>query len=321
MTSKSSVIGEHVIPDAPEIDRYVLTGILVMLLFIGSFAGWAVFAPLQSAAIAKGSVNLDTYRKTVQHLEGGIVKQILVREGQQVERGGILLRLDTTKVQATIRLLQAQIDSERRQLALLGEEIEDAENLHRKGLERKSRVLGLNRRKAELHGRLTEHRARLDAARDVAFRSAVRAPISGAVVGLKVHTSGGVIKPGEQLLSIVPRDEPLVIEAEISPNDIDVVHPGLPATVRLTPLNSRDVPPLEGEVVWISADRVVAGDGLSSHYVARISLMAPSADLAGSVDLYPGMPAEVLIRTGTGTFFDYLFAPISRSYRRAFREG
>lgn len=308
------------VADRPPIRGAVTLGILVVILFMSGFAGWAALAPLQSAAIALGSVNLDTYRKTIQHLEGGIVRDIRVREGQDVEKGDILLHLDETQARAKIELLQAQIGSEEAQLDLINEEIADVETLLAKGLAKKSRVLALHRRRAELEGNRTEHSAQLRAAKDVIARSTIRAPITGSVVGLKVHTTGGVIRPGDALLSIVPKDEPLVIEARVDPNDIDIVQKGLPAQVRLTPLNARDVPPLQGRVIWISADRMSDPDTGAGYYLARVELTEQPSKLPQSVELYPGMPAEVMILTGERSLLSYLAAPISRSFRRAFRE-
>lgn len=92
-----------------------------------------------------------------------------------------------------------------------------------------SRLLALKRRRAELEGERVERLAQLKAARDVVERSKIRAPIAGTVVNLKVHTTGGVVRPGDPLLSIVPKDEPLVIEAQVDPNDIDVIHKDLSA--------------------------------------------------------------------------------------------
>ena len=304
------------ISERPPVFGAVFTGFLIIALFIGGFVAWAGVAPLQSAAIAPGSVNIDTYRKTVQHFEGGIIKQILIREGQEVSQDEILILLDETRAKATVELLQAQITAEKKQLSFINEEIVAIEILLKKGLAKKPRILALYRRRAELDGKRTEHAAQLLAAKDVIARSSIRAPIAGTVVALQVHTSGGVIKAGEPLLSIVPRDEPLVIEARVDPNDIDIVHKGLPAQVRLTPFNARMVPSIPASVVWVSADSMNDQKTGASYYLARIKL----TELPKDVQLYPGMPAEVMILTGERTFLSYLAAPITRSFRRAFRE-
>ena len=307
-------------PDTPPIRGPAVAGLTLIGLFFGVFVFWAGSAPLQSAAVAPGTVNLDTYRKTVQHFEGGIIKTILVREGQFVAKDEVLIQLDETQARAQIHLLQAQLVSRQSQLELISEELEDIESLFKRGLTTQSRLLALKRRKVELRGERTEKVAQLEAAHDVIERSKIRAPIGGTVVNLQFHTSGGVIKPGDPLLSIVPKDEPLVIEAQVDPNDIDVVHNDLPAQVRLTPLNARMVPPLKGRVVWISADRMSDQQSGASYYLARVKITSAPHELPQDVALYPGMPAEVIITTGQHTFLDYLTAPVTRSFRRAFRE-
>lgn len=307
-------------PENPPIGGPAAVGVILILLFFAGFTGWSAVAPLQSAAIALGNVSLETYRKNVQHYEGGIIDRILVREGQQVAEGDALIMLDETRAKAQIELLEAQILAGKKQLALINEEIASIEKLFEKGLAKKSRVLALYRSRAELEGARSEQLAQLRAAKDVIARSQIRAPISGTVVGLQVHTSGGVIKAGETLLSIVPQNEPLVVEARVDPNDIDVVQNGLDAQVRLTPFNARMVPPVPAKIVWVSADSMNDQQTGAKYYVARAELSVIPTELPEDIRLYPGMPAELIIVTGEGTLLDYLLAPLSRSFRRAFRE-
>jgi multidrug efflux pump subunit AcrA (membrane-fusion protein) len=277
-------------------------------------------APLHSAAIAPGSVNLDTYRKTVQHYEGGIVDQILAREGQRVAKGDILIRLDQTRANASIDLLEARIAAEEKQLKFIAEEIAIVEGLLDKGLAKRPRILELYRRHAELEGDRSEHLAQLRAAQDVIVRSIIRAPITGTVMGLQVHTRGGVIRAGEPVLSIVPQDEPLFIEARIAPNDIDIVHSGQAAQIRLTPFNARMTPPIPAVVEWISADALSDPATGIQFYLARIKPAILPSELPDNMRLYPGMPAEVMVLTGERSFMNYLMAPLTRSFRRAFKE-
>ncbi|MEM1019188.1 MAG: HlyD family efflux transporter periplasmic adaptor subunit [Pseudomonadota bacterium] len=307
-------------PNRPPIGGAVLIGFLVLLMFFGGFIAWAGRAPLQSAAVATGSVNLDTYRKTVQHYEGGIIKDILIREGQDVDKDQVLIVLDETQARSKIELLKAQISAEKQRLSFINERIEAVAVLLEKGHANKPQILELYGKRAEMEGNTTVYAAQLRAAEHVVARAKIRAPISGTVVGLQVHTSGGVIKAGESLLSIVPRDEPLVVEARVDPNDIDVVHKGLPAQVRLTPFNTRMIPPVPASVVWISADSMNDPNTGASYYLARVRLANQSPELPADLQLYPGMPAEVMVVTGERTLLNYLAAPLMRSFRRAFLE-
>ena len=158
------------------------------------------------------------------------------------------------------------------------------------------------------------------AAEDVVARTRVSAPLDGVVVGLKVHTPGGVIAPGERLLDIVPSGDRLIIEAQVDPRNIDVVHPGLSTYVRLTPFDKRDTPPLAGRVASVSADRLTDERTGAAFYLARIELIDDPAKVLKGAVLYPGMPAEVMIVTGARTALDYFLKPIARSLSRAFRE-
>jgi multidrug efflux pump subunit AcrA (membrane-fusion protein) len=306
--------------ERPPARRWIRSGYLVLAAFVGAVALWGFLAPLESAAIAIGSVSLDTNRKTVQHLEGGIVEKILVKEAQAVEKDQLLVQLDTTQPRARIDLLKAKIKSAESQLKLLRSEIDTVEGLLKKGLAQRPRLLALQRREAEIVGDLGENQAQMKVAEDAIARAMIKAPVSGTVIDLKIHTTGGVVKAGEPLMAIVPRDEPLTIEAQIEPNDIDVVRPGLAAHVRLTPYNVRFAPPMPGKVVHVSADRFTDQKTNANYYMARIALTKKPQEIDASIKLYPGMPAEVIIVTGERTMFDYLAAPITRSFRKAFRE-
>lgn len=304
----------------PPTRRLALLGLALLVALVGAVVAWGTLAPLESAAVAPGTVGVDTNRKTIQHLEGGIVREIRVREGQTVRKGQVLVVLDDTRDQAKIRLAEAQIAATRDQLELLRQEIEDTQHLFRKGLARKPRLLALLRKRVELKGQMLQHGAELHAARDVVRRSKVRAPQDGRVVGLKAHTAGGVIRAGDPILSLVPSEERLVVEARVDPNDIDVVKPGLAARVRLTPYNARSTHAVDGKVVWVSADRMTDDRTGGSYYLARVEVADETAGNPDRLALYPGMPAEVMIVTGRHSFLGYLVAPVLRSMNRAFRE-
>ena len=144
--------------------------------------------------------------------------------------------------------------------------------------------------------------------------------MDGTVVDLKVHTRGGVISPGEPMMDIVPSADQLIIEAQIDPNDIDVVYPGLLARVRLSAFSQRSVRPIEGRVLSVSADRLINQTTGQPYYTAIIELIEDPDEVLGGVPLHPGMSAEVMLVTGSGTALDYLLAPISRTFERAMRE-
>jgi HlyD family secretion protein len=424
-----------------DIRRLVMAGGGIVVGFFVILGGWAGCAPLESAAIAPGVVSVDTNRKTIQHLEGGIVKTIHVRDGDVVRKGQDLVTLDSTKAEATldlvrgrrlaglalearliaerdgnpeiafpsvllsaldrpqvaeavagqrkifstrrealarqvavlkqrsaqsreeIRGLKGEITSEERQLELLNGEIRDVEWLVKQGLARKPRLLELQRREAEIQGsrarniaaiaraeqaiteaelRVAELRtsqlnevaqalrqAQTDlfdlneqtrAAEDVLKRIAIIAPEAGTVVGLQIHTSGGVIAPGGKVMDIVPLGDKLIVDARVDPGDIDVVRPGLEARVRLTAYQQRNFVPLKGVVDSVSADRFTDEKTGIPYFRARVAITEDPVKVMKVSPLYPGMQAEVLIVTGSRTMLEYIFQPLFQSFNRAFRE-
>ena len=129
-----------------------------------------------------------------------------------------------------------------------------------------------------------------------------------------------MIQPGQRLLDVVPGNEKLVIEARVDPIDIDVVYAGLPAQVRLSAFNQRITPTVDGTVSWVSADRLTDESTGEAYYTARVELDDPDDPRLEGLTLQPGMPAEVLIRTGERTLVDYLVRPVAQSISRSLRE-
>ncbi len=427
--------------ERPPVLLPIVTACAIVFVFIGGFGAWAALAPLDSAAIALGHVTVAGNRKTVQHLEGGIIDQLLIKEGDELEANQILIRLDDTQPRATMELLrgrhdtlrarearliaerdksdtiafpasltsrqektavaeliagersvfevrrramqgradifgkrivqlhkeisslEAQVVSERRQLELIEEERDAVQGLVEKGIMDRTRLLALERAAAASEGTRGKHEGliarseqrigeteleiidldnamlndvvselhdvqaqlidvgeRLKAAKDVLERTVIRAPQAGVVVGLNVHTEAGVIGPGQRLLEIVPKNDTLVVEAEVNPNDIDVVRVGLRAQVRLTAFKQRTTPLLEGRVTRVSADTFTHEHSGAAYYLTRVTIDPAELEKLDGGDLYPGMAAEVMVVTGEQTAMEYILTPLTNSFRRAFRE-
>ena len=230
---------------------------------------------------------MDSERRSMVARQQALADQLAMRDGKIAQA-----RADLASSEGSL----ASVD---RQIELIDEEIATVEDLLRKGLDRKPRLLALQRARADLDGErnaavasangtreliittqaeragltsgryeeiatgLAEARAasnqlrsEVRAARDRLDRTVIKAPVAGEVVDLKLRTLGGVIGPGEPILDLVPRDQRLVIEARVSPKDIDVVHPGLKADVHLTAFHTRHMPRVQGEVIQVSGDRL-----------------------------------------------------------------
>ncbi len=168
--------------------------------------------------------------------------------------------------------------------------------------------------------RLFDLEERIRPSKDAAERQRILAPIAGVVVGLRVFTSGAVIGPRDVLMEIVPDEKRLIIEARIRPEDINHVHDGSEADIRLTAYKQRTTPLVQGSVVYVSGDRMVDEQTKQPYYVVHVDVSAASLASAGNLTLQAGMPAEVFIRTDERTTFDYLTAPVTGYLRRAMRE-
>ncbi|EZP71972.1 Type I secretion membrane fusion protein, HlyD family [Sphingomonas paucimobilis] len=431
--------GERVDPQVFPIMRAAYRAIA---LFIAIFALWAFLAPMNSAAIAPGILRAEGGgRKVIQHLEGGIIARILVRDGQHVRAGQPLVLLDGTQAGARDAALQASYDSllaqdarlsaEREgrsavvypaellsrkdepgvaqilassnsvfntrrtamnaqinilqqrvgqggseissymaqvsalgeQQKLLAQENEGVKALVNEGLERRSRQLALQRQESatagqrgqlmgnisraqqsisetraqmaflrnqqlsevaaqqrEVQNALADVREKLAASKDISRRQQIVAPVEGTVVNLRKVTLGGVVGPGEPILDLVPTNAKIVIMARLKALDIDVVHEGLRAEVRLTPYKARILPMLRGQVRNVSADATLDQATGALYYEAEVVLDEKELKDLADVQLLSGMPAEVYINLGARSLFQYLVQPVIDSFHRAMRE-
>ncbi|RWN25055.1 HlyD family type I secretion periplasmic adaptor subunit [Mesorhizobium sp.] len=174
----------------------------------------------------------------------------------------------------------------------------------------------LSKVEAELFDLRQEERS----AKDVLTRTNVVAPVDGIVMDLKVHTAGGVVKSGETLMTVVPLGQQLVVEAMVKPEDVETIAPGQPARVSFPAFARYNLPPLDGVVEIVSADRMVEERSGAPYFAATVLIdKSELAKLEGR-KLLPGMSSEALIRTGARTVLSYLAEPITQNFRRAMRE-
>lgn len=173
----------------------------------------------------------------------------------------------------------------------------------------------------EVESKIASLREQLTSTSDVLKRTVIKAPTSGIVMDLKFHTKGAVIEPGGEIMNIVPQDEELIIEAKINPKDIDVVKQGLKAKINLSAFKAKKVPKLDGILMSVSADILLDEITGENYFLGRIKIADKSLkSLKENIQLYPGMPAEVFIITGSRTLLSYLISPIKDATYKAFRE-
>lgn len=163
---------------------------------------------------------------------------------------------------------------------------------------------------ADTRVRTEDLRNRLTSAEFELANSQLRAPVAGIVVGLDVFTEGGVIKPGQALMEIVPQGEPLLVEARVPVELADKVHAGLPVELMFSAFSQSTTPRVAGEVMLVSADRQVDERTDEPFYTLRAQVTeAGMAQLAG-LQIRPGMPVEAFVRTGERSMLNYLFKPL-----------
>lgn len=424
-----------------DIGRTVTVGGWILLIGFGGFMLWAIFAPLDEGVPAMGTVMVDTKRKTIQHLTGGLIEQVLVREGQRVNAGDVLIKLDEAQARAEYesarqrylslratedRLLAeqtgqknisfhpdvmaekgdpiiyqhiqtqehllnsrrqalrselesmdeailaqkeaangftAQLASRKEQMSYLHEERAGLRDLVKDGYAPRNKLLEMERLAADIAATISELQAnlakakrsaaelslrkkqreqefrrevdthlaevrrevsadeeRFKATRDALARTEIKAPVSGAVTGIANQTIGGVIPQGARIMDIIPHDEALMLEAQVPPHLIDRVRIGQFADIRFSNFSLTPQLVVEGQLISISADLLTDPATNISYYLARITVTPDGLKSLGNRQLQPGMPAEIVIKSGERSLLTYLLQPLTRRIAQAMKE-
>lgn len=173
----------------------------------------------------------------------------------------------------------------------------------------------------EVQQQIAQTEQKISSVQDKLVRTDIKAPITGNIVNMKANTIGGVIRAGETILSIVPINDRLIVEVQIRPDDIDAVRPGLQTNVKLSAYSARHTPDLVGHLIYVSPDSFQDEQGKNPpYYLGRIEISREELMKVSSIELYPGMTAQVMIVSDKRTFWDYFVTPIEKSLDRAFRE-
>jgi protease secretion system membrane fusion protein len=162
--------------------------------------------------------------------------------------------------------------------------------------------------------------AKFRALSDDLSRIDIKSPAAGQVVGLAVQTVGAVVQPGQKIMDIVPDNELLLIETRVSPNLIDRVHAGLPVDIRFNAFSHSPQLVVEGKVVSISGDLLTDPQSNASYYLSRVSVTPEGYKKLGKRSLQPGMPVEVVLKTGERTLLAYLLHPLTKRIAASLKE-
>ena len=411
-------------------------GLAVIFTVFVLFGGWMAFAPLASSSVAMGTVSADLDKKTIQHLEGGKVTGIYVKDGDKVKKGQKLLKLRDVQIKAQLDILSAQyqdaislfarleaqrdnkefitfpkeltdknaikdqqnifvttfktqedekiitnnrimqidnqinglnslISSKKRRVESITEEILEWETLYKQRLVDKQRIRELKRENNMIDGELSstqseisklneqvseiktqqmlrekefkketlqryveakslisDLKSKIIANQDTLDRTNIVSPIDGTVVGLSLHTVGGIIPPGKEILEIVPHNSKLLVIAQVQTIDIDKVKVGLVADIMFSAFNLKQVKVIQGKVIHVSADSFVDEVSGMPYYEAKIEVTAEGIQTLkdNKFVLVSGMPAQAMIQLGDRTALSYLVKPFSEMIGRSFNE-
>lgn len=423
-------------------EHYMTLYVRILSWFLIIFFLWATFAPINSYVISSGNIILSGSKKSISHLEGGVVEEINVKEGQFVTKGQKMIvlsqiqaesRADSTrkhlvssmvnKIRLSIemdgkkdldlsevqnafdldedekKILQTQLqlfDSRKQNreeklqilkqkiaqtkqeinaansqkeavkmtISALQEEAKIIDELFEEGGVSLTRKLDVDKKIAESKGKLGEIEANVarlksvisqnkleiinfqseeqksilkelheneiamsdfeneyQTTSDILGRTSIRAPVDGFVMDFLYQTKGSVIPPATQIMYIVPKDDVLVAEVKIKPQDIDLIFQGMEAKIQLSAYKARIMPKLTGRVIFVSADSFKDEATQEIYFKARIEIPdSEIAKLKADVKLIPGMPVDGFIITGSRSLLNYLLSPIRDSAFRAFRE-
>jgi HlyD family secretion protein len=257
----------------------------------------------QIGALNKQTALIDPERQGVNDLwEKGLVT---ISRRNQLERTAADIQGNVGALQANIASTQARIGEAREQMIQMAE----------------TRRSEAGTQLAEINNMLNQQQVRSVSAVDAQDRSVLRAPYDGVVDKLAFNTIGGVVRPAEVIMEIVPDTDELLVEAGVSPVDVDQVHVGQKARIRFSGFNSTATPEISGKVVLVAADRTVDAEGKQSYYAVRVEISDEEMRRYPEMKLRPGVPAEVFIETGNRTMISYLTKPLRDQFARAFRDN
>jgi len=413
----------------------------IVLAGLGSFFLWAFLAPLDKGVPLTGTVTVAGNKKAVQHLTGGTVEAIRVKEGDLVKAGQSLVEMNSVQARANAEITRVQYittrstearllaerdgratvvfppetvaaqadprvaatmnvqqqlfasrqgalrselaafdeniagilahnagleqsrESKQEQIRLLREQLDGVRDLARDGYVPRNRLLELERSHAQLAASMSEDlgnigrgqrqiaelklrrlqrlqdfqkevrtqlaevqkeadalRNRLEGLDYELANAVVKAPVDGMVAELNIFTEGGVVAPGFRMMDIVPLGEPLIVEGQIPVHLIDSVHASLPVELIFSAFNQNTTPHIPGVVTQVSPDRLIDEQSGVPYYRMRAEVTPEGRALMSSLQVRPGMPVDLFVKTGERTLMNYLLRPLNDNLKMALTE-
>jgi protease secretion system membrane fusion protein len=297
---------------------------------------------------AEGTVIADGQRKTIQAPFNGVIDQILVKDGEVVKAGQVLIKYNNLQanaqatgareavmgLSAQVKGLEESISNKEQQLVAMKEQLANVQLLAKEGYVARNRVLEVQRTYLQLNGSLSEDRGNLmryrsqlaeQESRLAAFEfdlanTDVKSPVDGSVLNLEVFTKGAVTQMGSRLLEVEPEDAALVVEARVPVHLIDKVHVGLPVELMFPAFNQRSTPNIPGKIIVVPNNRSQDPRTGEPYYKIQVEVTEAGKRKLKDNKVRPGMPAQVFIITGERTMMSYLLKPIADRVHTSLRE-
>jgi adhesin transport system membrane fusion protein len=371
-------------------------GVWGSILVVGLFFAWAYYAEIDQITRAQGQIIPSSRTQIIQAPDGGVIENLLVREGAEVDRGELLVRFDKTKAEASYReaefkvaglsatvarlrsevfggepifkpdtllfpefrqnqtdllrkrreSLESEIRAIERMKVLAQRELDMTKPLLKTGDVSMAEVLRLERLVAEQEGQITNRtnkyqqdsqselnkmeedlagaKESLIQRKNLLDNTELRAPVNGTVKNVRVTTRGGVLRPGDELMQIVPVDDALIVEAKVKPSDVAFLKPDQDVVIKIDAYDYTIYGSLEGKLTYISADTLNEDvkQGEQAYYRVQVKTESPRFNRRPNenLQLQPGMTATIEIKTGGNTVLKYLLKPVIKTLNESLGE-
>jgi protease secretion system membrane fusion protein len=299
---------------------YVRLGWAIVVLGFGGFLLWAITAPLDQGIPASGIVITSGQRQVIQAPLSGVVEVILVQDGDQVQSGQILAKMNNLQASSQATGVKESIASKEQQARYMLEQLTGLRNLAKDGYIPKNRLLELERNYTQLTESIAQERGKYAAYQFELDSTVIKSPVDGSIVNLEVFTKGAIAQAGSKLMEVEPNNLPLLIETRVPVHLIDKVRVGLPVEILFPAFNQRTTPNIPGEVMIVPNNSTVDQKKGDSFYKVQVRVTERGDRLLAQNKIRPGMMAEVFIVTGERSLMSYLLKPLLDRTHRALRE-
>ena len=313
---KRTQIGENeLFEERGYLSLHRLTIVFSVIAFLG-FMDWAHKTKLHEIAISKGQLIPEKGVIPIQHRFGGEIEELLIDQGEKVEKGDLLLSFKSSSIDSELKRARFKLKAMKASKTYFDQEYFKRKELTKRGLESKIDFLALEAKKLELEGEIEDLREIVRNLKEQLTNLEVKSPVSGYIHALSI-TATSIVKPGSTIMEIIPIEVPVVAEIDISPRDVGHVHSGQLVTVKIDSFDYNRYGAVEGVLKEVSPSTFLKPDGVP-YYRGLVTIN--DIDKISFGPLIPGMTILADIHTGKKSVLEYLLKPIFSSAQEAFRE-